>query len=588
MQSTPGERKFLVCLAALLAAAVSTIFTACGGGIVAPLNANTSQQSSAPTVISVVPNTGSPAGGTAVTINGSNFTSSSQQASLSVSFGGVPATHVTLLSSSQLSAVVPPHAAGSVSVKVTTADGKSSSLAAAFTYTTKAITVSSVSPISGPAAGGTTVTVSGGDFQAGASVTFGGFPATSVRISNSATIVAVTPAHASGSTAVTVTNSNGQSAQLASGFTFHSIDLLWNAPSSSPVTIAGYNVYRGFSSAGPFGQLNGPSPIAATTFADKSVQGSTTYYYEVAAKTTTCSTPSESTSVPLTCSNPEVPSPTLTANSNGSIRVSWSTATGATVYTVSRSTSSGGTYTNLSTATALSYDDGPAGLTNGTVYYYKVTAGNAATTASPSGQCTAQSAAVSTRSCIIPAVPTGVSVTRTGNNRVTVAWTNSTGALSYYIQRSDGTNVRVPQGSPYVDSSAANGTAYTYVLSAASDTGGLCSSGNSTPGASVPVCLVRGSSDDRYRLSPESSNAYCFVTCWTITGLGASNNNGRTLAINGTTMNCPVNTNCDLTANPLPPKNGGYVFQVSACPGGGVTCYNYPEYYWWGSGSSCP
>lgn len=281
MQSTAHERKFLVCLAALLAAAVSTIFTACGGGVVAPLNANTSQQSSAPSVVSVVPNTGSPAGGTVVTINGSNFTSSKQQTSPSVSFGGVQATQVKLLSSSQVSAVVPPHAAGSVSVEVTTADGKSSSLASAFTYTTKTITVSSVSPISGPAAGGTTVTISGGDFQSGAAVAFGGLSATSVKISSSATIVAVTPAHASGSTAVTVTNSDGQSAQLGSGFTFHSVDLLWSAPSSSPVTVAGYNVYRAFSSVGPFGQLNGPSPIAATTFDDTSVQGSTTYYYEV-------------------------------------------------------------------------------------------------------------------------------------------------------------------------------------------------------------------------------------------------------------------------------------------------------------------
>lgn len=281
MQSSAHERKSLVCLAALLAAAVSTIFTACGGGIVAPHNSSTSQQSSEPSIISVVPNTGPPAGGTAVTINGSNFTSGNQQTSPSVSFGGVQATQVTLLSSSQVSAVVPAHPAGSVSVKVTTADGKSSSLAAAFTYTTKTITVSSVSPISGPGAGGTTVTISGGDFQAGASVAFGGLAATSVKISSSATIVAVTPAHASGSTTVTVTNSDGQSAQLASGFTFHSVNLFWNAPSTSPVTIAGYNVYRGISSAGPFGQLNGSSPIAVTTFNDTSVQGSSTYYYEV-------------------------------------------------------------------------------------------------------------------------------------------------------------------------------------------------------------------------------------------------------------------------------------------------------------------
>jgi fibronectin type 3 domain-containing protein len=57
--------------------------------------------------------------------------------------------------------------------------------------------------------------------------------------------------------------------------------LLWSAPSTSPVTIAGYNVYRGNTSAGPFAVLNGSSPLATTSFEDATVEGGTTYYYEV-------------------------------------------------------------------------------------------------------------------------------------------------------------------------------------------------------------------------------------------------------------------------------------------------------------------
>jgi IPT/TIG domain len=366
MKSRAPERKLLVGLAALVAAAIPLLATGCGGGLVSPLNAGTSQQSG-PTIISIVPDSASPAGGTIVTINGSNFTSGTQTTAPSVSFGGVAATNVRVVSPIQLSATVPPHSSGSVSVEVTTADGASASVPSAFTYSnsapaisgispnsgdttggtvvtiagsnfvsgatvsfggsasssvsfvssnqlkattpahaaasvnvvvtnpdgtsatvtggftfgTSSLTVSSVSPVSGPAAGGTTVTITGVNFQTGVSVTFGGLAATSVTLSNSSTIVAVTPTHSSGSVDVTVTNPDGQSAALAGGFAFHSIDLMWNAPSSTTVTVAGYNVYRGNASTGPFGRISGSTPLADTSFTDATVQGGTTYYYEV-------------------------------------------------------------------------------------------------------------------------------------------------------------------------------------------------------------------------------------------------------------------------------------------------------------------
>jgi hypothetical protein len=228
------------------------------------------------TVSSVSPNSGDTAGGTVVTIAGSNFASGA-----TVSFGGSPASSVSFLDASQLKATTPPHAAGSVNVAVTNPDGANAVLAGGFTFGTVSLTVSGVSPISGPAAGGTTVTISGTNFQTGVSVTFGGLAASSVTLTNSSTIAAVTPAHAAGSTDITVTNSGGGSASLPSGFAFHSIDLLWSAPSTSPVTIAGYNVYRGSTETGPFARLNGSTPLAVTSYVDETVEGSTTYYYEV-------------------------------------------------------------------------------------------------------------------------------------------------------------------------------------------------------------------------------------------------------------------------------------------------------------------
>jgi IPT/TIG domain len=228
------------------------------------------------TVSNVSPNSGDTAGGTVVAIAGANFASGA-----TVSFGGSSASNVSFVNSTQLKATTPAHAAGAVNVAVTNPDGASATLAGGFTFATVSLTISSVSPISGPAAGGTTVTISGTNFQTGVSVTIGGLAATSVTLSNSSTIVAVTPAHSSGSVDITVTNSNGQSATSASGFAFHSIDLMWSAPSSSPVTIAGYNVYRSNMSAGPFGRVSGSTPLVDTSYIDAAVQGGTTYYYEV-------------------------------------------------------------------------------------------------------------------------------------------------------------------------------------------------------------------------------------------------------------------------------------------------------------------
>jgi hypothetical protein len=281
MKTRALERKLFACVAALLVAAAPLIYSSCGTGVVSPLDNNSSQESSTPTVSSVVPNSGPPDGGTVVTVNGSNFTSGAQATAPTVSFGGTPATNITVISSSQLKVQVPAHAAGSVGVQVTTSGGLSASLAKAFTYVTATFSLKSVSPISGPSAGGNEVTISGSGFQSGVSVNFGGLGASSVSLTNSTTITAVAPVHSSGPVTVTVTNSNGDSATLPSGYTFHSIDLLWGAPSSSTVAISGYNVYRGDLSAGPFSRLNGSSPLSTTSYEDTTVYGGTTYYYEV-------------------------------------------------------------------------------------------------------------------------------------------------------------------------------------------------------------------------------------------------------------------------------------------------------------------
>ncbi len=272
-------RKSLVCLVILLVAAIPMFFGACGSGMITP--ATGARQNSKVTVSSIVPNSGPLAGGTVVVINGSNFSSATSNIPPTVTFGGVAATQVSIINPLQVKAITPAHIAGAVTVQVTAPGGTSADLTNAFTYGTTTFSVSSVSPISGPADGGTTMTITGANFQSGASVTIGGLAASSVTVSSSTTIQATTPPHSSGSVSVTVTNTDGQSATLSSGFTFHSVDLTWSAPNSSPVSITGYNIYRALSSGGPFGRVNGLSPVSSTSYSDGTVLGATTYFYEV-------------------------------------------------------------------------------------------------------------------------------------------------------------------------------------------------------------------------------------------------------------------------------------------------------------------
>lgn len=142
-----------------------------------------------------------------------------------MSLEGTPATGVTVVSSTSISAMAGAHAAGSVSVVVTNSDGQSGTLSQGFTYvaaSNPAPTVSSITPNSGTSTGGTNVTVIGTGFLAGATLTLGGTPATNVNISGSTSITATTAAHAGGAVDVVVTNADKQSGIFPSGYTYTS------------------------------------------------------------------------------------------------------------------------------------------------------------------------------------------------------------------------------------------------------------------------------------------------------------------------------------------------------------------------------
>lgn len=92
----------------------------------------------APVVNSVTPNTGSTAGGTAVTISGANFFNPS-----TVTFGGVAATNVIVVNATTITATTPANAAGAVNVVVTDGGpclGTAGTLTNGFTYVAGAST----------------------------------------------------------------------------------------------------------------------------------------------------------------------------------------------------------------------------------------------------------------------------------------------------------------------------------------------------------------------------------------------------------------------------------------------------------------
>jgi hypothetical protein len=83
-----------------------------------------------PTVSSVAPSSGPTAGGTAVTITGTDFVSGA-----TVTFGGTAATGVTVVNATTITATTAAHAVGAVDVVVTNPDTQSGTLTDGYVYT---------------------------------------------------------------------------------------------------------------------------------------------------------------------------------------------------------------------------------------------------------------------------------------------------------------------------------------------------------------------------------------------------------------------------------------------------------------------
>jgi hypothetical protein len=155
-----------------------------------------------PQVSGFSPSSGPSVGGTTITITGSYL-----DGTTGVSFGTTPAASFAQVGSNEVTAVSPA-GSGTVGVTLTTPAG-SATAPGSFTYIPPpTINLNGLSPASGPAGGGTTVTISGSNLGGTSQVTFGGVAASGVTVVNSTEVTAITPA-GSGSVNVSLTTPSG-------------------------------------------------------------------------------------------------------------------------------------------------------------------------------------------------------------------------------------------------------------------------------------------------------------------------------------------------------------------------------------------
>jgi fibronectin type 3 domain-containing protein len=260
------------------------------------------------------------------------------------------------------------------------------------------------------------------------------------------------------------------------------VSLSWGAS----VGATSYHLKRATVSGGPYFSAG---CTTSNSFTDTGLTNGTTYFYVVSAAYTggpdaggesADSSQASATPQPAT---PPVPTGLTATPGDTQVSLSWNASTGATSYNVKRATVSGGPYTTVASRTTTSYTD--TGLTNGTAYFYVVSAVNSSGESSNSSQVSA------TPRPAIPPIPTGLAASA-GDAQVGLSWNASSGATSYNVKRatvSGGpyTTVASPTTTSSTDTGLTNGTTYFYVVSAVNSSG---ESGNSSQVSATPQSVT--------------------------------------------------------------------------------------------------
>lgn len=211
----------------------------------------------APTITSISGTGGSSSGGETVTVNGTNFDAGLPTPN--VLFNGTPATQVTVLSNTQLTAVTPPMCPGNAAVQVNDVAGTSNSVN--YSYTSPQPSVTALSPATGSSDGPTQVTITGSNLYCPKTVAVGNVPATVVTsgVTNTPTTLTVSipaqPGNTVGDVVVTPQIGPASTTTAADRFTWRAL-----APVLSSISVSG-----GPSQGGTMVTLGGDHLAYATT-----------------------------------------------------------------------------------------------------------------------------------------------------------------------------------------------------------------------------------------------------------------------------------------------------------------------------------
>ena len=438
-----------------------------------------------PSVTTLSPISGPLAGGNSVTIIGTEFSTAT-----AVSFGGTAANSFTVNNATEITATAPAGSAGAVNVEVTTAGGIATATGA-YTYLS-APTIVSLTPTSGATAGGTSVVITGANFNSATAVSFGGTAVSSFSVDSATQITATVPAGSAGSVNVAVTTAGG-TATATGAYTYVSSDatlssLLLSHGALSPAFSSGTTSYIA-SVSNAVSALTvtptvteGTATITVNGVAVSSGSASGTITLNVGSNTiTTIVTAGDSTttqtytttvtraaaSQTITFNNPGDQNfgttPTLTATATSGLTVSFSSSTTG-VCTIT----SGGALTFVSTGTCT-IDADQAGDSS----YL------AATTVS-------QSFAVD---AVVSGSPTiGTATAGDGQASVTFTAPTSTGGAAitgYTVTSSPGGFTGTGSSSPITVTGLTNGTAYTFTVTATNSAG--TSAASAASNAVTPV-----------------------------------------------------------------------------------------------------
>ncbi|MGR6542261.1 glycoside hydrolase family 9 protein [Paenibacillus tundrae] len=202
---------------------------------------------------------------------------------------------------------------------------------------------------------------------------------------------------------------------------------------------------------------------------------------------------------------PSVPANVQAVAGSTQVALTWTAVPGATSYSVKRAPVTGGPYISVATGiNGLTHTD--TGLTNGTTYYYVVTAVNSAGESGNSVQVSATPQAATV-------VPGTLALTGTaGNAQTNLSWTSSAGTASYKVQRALAGGAYTDVATDlttltYTDATAVNGTTYSYRIVAVNAAGQTLSNVVTLTPSAPPA--TTGTLEFQYRTtgSGVSSNA---------------------------------------------------------------------------------